>query len=112
MKTRWLVGCAIACAIVGASLGVIAGSDRSRSDHAWSEVSVAADELTRTTQLRDEVARLRDRFDEVRKELDAAQTPAAATAARAALFQLRVDMVAVEDEIAVLASRRAAAHDF
>ncbi len=94
------------CALVGASLGVIAGSDWDRRQHAWGEVSVAADDLERSTQLKDEVERLRVRFDEVRRELDAASTPDAATAARAALFQLRVDMVAVEDEIAVLSRRR------
>jgi hypothetical protein len=93
------------CLAIAAALGAIAGSDRTGRDHAWGEVSVAADDLARSGELRDEVERLRTRFDEVRGELAAATTPDAATAARAALFQLRVDMVTVEDEIAVLARR-------
>ena len=92
------------CVVIGAALGVIAGSDHNKP--AWNAVSVAADDLARSGELRDQVEALRTRFDEVRHDLDAAQTPAAATAARVALFQLRVDMVGLEDEIAVLARRR------
>lgn len=93
------------CAVVGASLGLIAGEDH----HA---ATAARSALTRSSALRDEAEHLRVRFDAVRREIDAAQTEAAAAAARAKLFQLRVDMVAVEDELAVLTRRRPAARDF
>ena len=99
------------CVVIGASLGAIAGSGVADRKHAWGKVSAAADELTRSEQLRGEVDQLRTRFVDVKRDLDAAQTPAAATAARAKLFQLRVDMVAIEDELSVLARRRPAAHD-
>lgn len=88
----------VICAIVGATLGMIAGDRR--------QVSRAVDELSDSSQLRDQVEGLRTRFADLQHDLDAARTPAAATAAREKLFQLRVDMVAVEDEIAVLARRR------
>ena len=100
------------CVVISASLGVIVGTDRGRTDTAWSAVSDDADELSRTSQLRDEVDRLRARFTDVKRDLDVASTPAAATAAREKLFQLRVDMVAVQDEIAVLAGRRPVAREF
>lgn len=98
--------------LIAASLGVIAGSDHARREREWGRVAAAADELSRSEQLRAEVERLRARLSAVKHDLDTAATPAAATAARAELFQLRVDMVAVEDEIAVLARRRAAARDW
>jgi len=98
----------VVCALLGAGLGVIAGSDHAQRDHAR---SAAADELSRSEQLRTEVDQLRSRFADVKRDLDAASTPAAATAARAKLFQLRVDMVAIEDELAVLVRRRAAARE-
>jgi hypothetical protein len=100
------------CALIGAGLGLIVGTDVTRREDAWKGVSAASDELDRSSQLRSEVDRLRVRFADVKSELDAAQTQAAATAARVKLFQLRVDMVAVEDEIAVLTRRRPDAHDF
>jgi len=100
------------CVVISASLGVIVGSDRDHVDNAWSKVSDDADELSRSAELRDEVDRLRVRFRDVKRDLDEASTPAAATAAREKLFQLRVDMVAVQDEIAVLARRKPVARDF
>jgi hypothetical protein len=90
------------CALIGASLGLIVGTDVTRREDAWKGVSAASDELDRSSQLRGEVDRLRLRFADVKRELDGAQTRAAATAAQTKLFQLRVDMVAVEDEIAIL----------
>lgn len=87
----------VLCAIAGASLGALAGSGK---------VARATGELARSEQLRDEVDHLRTRFADVQRDLAVAQTPAAATAARAKLFQLRVDLVAIEDELAVLAGRR------
>ena len=90
-----------ACVVLGAALGTLAGS---RVD----APAPSADDV-RATKLRDEVGSLRDRFADVKRDLDAATTHDAATAARARLFQLRVDMVALEDEIVVLARRRAAA---
>jgi hypothetical protein len=92
------------CAVIGASLGAIAGTDR--RDPAWEGVSAATDELSRSVVLRGEVDRLRMRFDSVRRELAAADTAAAATVVREKLFQLRVDMVPLEDELAVFARRR------
>jgi hypothetical protein len=100
------------CVVIAASIGAIAGSDHARRAHLWSEVTAAHGELSRSEQLADEVAQLRERFLAVKRDLDAASTPAAATAAREKLFQLRVDMVSVEDELAVLAGRRPAADDF
>lgn len=100
------------CAVAGAILGTIAGSDHAGREHARGEVAAAAEELSRSQQLHVEIDRLRARLDDVQRDLDAARTPAAATAAREKLFQLRVDMVAVEDAIAVLARRGAVARDF
>lgn len=94
------------CALIGASLGLVVGADVAGREHAWKGVSAASEDLSRSGALRGEVERLRTRFADVQRELDGAQTHAAATAAKAKLFQLRVDMVAVEDEIAVLARRR------
>lgn len=92
-----------ACVLLGASLGTLVGTRAS---------SPVDDNLvTRTARLRDEVEHVRARFGELERELVAAQTPAAATAARAKLFQLRVDMVALEDELAVLARRSPAARE-
>lgn len=93
------------CALVGAGLGLIVGTDVTRRENAWGGVSAASHELDRSARLRGEVDRLRVRFADVRRELDGAQNEAATAAARAKLFQLRVDMVAVEDEIAVLTRR-------
>ena len=90
----------VICAVVGASLVMLAGDRRDR------QVAVAVEEIARSGQLRDQVEGLRTRFTDLQHDLDAARTPAAATAAQEKLFQLRVDMVAVEDEIAVLARRR------
>ena len=86
----------LACVVVGASLGAIAGHTE----------APPAEDHSRSAELRAQVDGLRARFDEVKRDLDAATTPAAATAAQEKLFQLRVDMVAVEDELAVLAGRR------
>jgi hypothetical protein len=88
----------VACVLVGAVLGAIAGHRK--------PVPVRDDVAMRSAQLRDEVELLRTRFAAVKRDLDTVTTPAAATAAREKLFQLRVDMVAVEDELAVLAGRR------
>jgi hypothetical protein len=88
----------LACVVIGASLGGIAGQHEAPR--------IAGEASTRSAELRVEVDDLRARFTEVKRELDAASTPAAATAAREKLFQLRVDMVAVADELAVLAGRR------
>ena len=96
----------VLCLAIGAALGAIAGSDRTRSDRAWGEVSNAADDLQRSSELRDQVEHLRTRFEAVQRDLAAASTPDAATAARVELFQLRVDMVAVQDEIQSLSRRR------
>jgi hypothetical protein len=98
--------------VIAASIGVIAGSDHTRRQRAWGDVTAAHGELSRSEQLRADVDDLRARFVDVRRDLDAAQTPAAATAARAKLFQLRVDMVAIEDELAVLAGHRPVAREF
>jgi hypothetical protein len=98
--------------LIAASVGVIAGSDPRGHDRAWGKAAEASGEMCRSTKLREEAARLQSRLVIVKREIDTAQTPAAATAARAALFQLRVDMVALEDELAVLASRRRVADDF
>lgn len=98
--------------VIAASLGMIVGSDHARRTQAWREVTAAHEELSRSGHLRDEVDRLRVRFADVKRDLDAASTPAAATAARAKLFQLRVDMVDVEDELGVLANGRTAARQF
>ena len=95
--------------VIAACAGMIAGIDRTQARR---ELATAREALSRSEHLRDEVDRLRVRFADVKRDLDAASTPAAATAARAALFQLRVDMVAVEDEIDVLARRSPAARDF
>ena len=102
MKKRVLV----VCVLLGAALGAIAGSGAS------SERTAAHDDVTRSAELRASVARMQTRFADVKRDLDAASTYAAATAARAKLFQLRVDMVALEDEIAVLARRRGVAREF
>lgn len=91
----------VACVVLGAVLGAIAG--HSESPRVPDEVAV------RSQRLRDQVETLRTRFAAVKRDLGAITTPAAATAAREKLFQLRVDMVAVEDELAVLAGRRAVA---
>ena len=98
--------CFVLAVVIAASIGAIAGSDYTRRQDAWSDVTAAHGELSRSDELRANVDELRARFREVKRELAAAQTPAAATAAQAKLFQLRVDMVAVEDELAVLARRR------
>jgi hypothetical protein len=98
--------------VIAASIGAIAGSDYARRQHAWGDVTTAHGELSRSEQLRADVDHLRARFVDVRRDLDAAQTPAAATAARAKLFQLRVDMVAIEDELAVLVGHRPVAREF
>ncbi len=97
--------------VIAASIGAIAGGDYARRQHAWSDVT-AHGELSRSDELRADVDQLRARFVDVKRDLDAAQTPAAATAARARLFQLRVDMVAIEDELAVLAGHRPVAREF
>lgn len=98
----------VLCVVIGASLGTLVGSvDRERG-----RASAATDDITRSAELRGEVDRLREQFAGIQRDFEAAQTPAAATAAQEKLFQLRVDMVAVEDEIAVLARRRAAADNF
>jgi hypothetical protein len=89
----------LACIVIGASLGGIAG--QREAPH------VAEAPTTRSAELRAEVEDLRVRFIDVKREVDAASTPAAATAAREKLFQLRVDMVVIADELAVLAGRRA-----
>ena len=102
MRKRALAG----CIVLGALLGAIAGSSPRDA------LSTANDDVTRSAELRDEVARMQTRFADVKRDLDAASTHAAATAARAKLFQLRVDMVALEDEIAVLARRRGVAREF
>jgi hypothetical protein len=88
----------VACVLVGAVLGAIAGHRKAPP--------VQDDVAMRSAQLRDEVELLRTRFAAVKRDLDTVTTPAAATAAREKLFQLRVDMVALEDELAVLAGRR------
>jgi hypothetical protein len=88
----------VACVLVGAVLGAIAGHRKAPA--------VRDDVALRSAQLRDEVELLRTRFAAVKRDLDTVTTPTAATAAREKLFQLRVDMVAVEDELAVLAGRR------
>jgi hypothetical protein len=88
----------VACVLVGAVLGAIAGHRKPPAVH--------DDVAMRSAELRDEVELLRTRFAAVKRDLDTVTTPAAATAAREKLFQLRVDMVAVEDELAVLAGRR------
>ena len=93
-----------ACVVLGAALGAIIGA----RDVPTVDDGVA----TRAARLRDEVQRIRVRFADLKRELDRASTPAAATAARAKLFQLRVDMVDLEDELAVLARRRPAAREF
>src|SRR5512139_1340577 len=91
--------------LAGASIGVIAG-------HVGEPpASAAAEDLSRSHRLLGEVELLRARFADVQRDLAAAQTPAAATAAGEKLFQLRVDMVALEDELAVLARRSPAAGD-
>lgn len=100
------------CVVIGASLGTIVGSTNGESERARGRASAATDDITRSAQLRGEVDRLREQFASIQRDFEAAQTPAAATAAQEKLFQLRVDMVAVEDEIAVLARRRAAADNF
>ena len=92
--------------VIAASIGAIAGSDYARRQDAWKDVTAAHGELSRSDQLRANVEQLRARFRDVKRDLDAAQTPAAATAAQAKLLELRVDMVAVEDELAVLARGR------
>jgi hypothetical protein len=94
-----------ACVVLGAVLGAIAGHREAPA--------VRDDQAARSRELRDEVETLRTRFAVVKRELDtmseAGARPAAATAAREKLFQLRVDLIAVEDELAVLAGRRAVA---
>jgi len=100
------------CVVVGASLGTIVGSDNGERERARGRASAATDDITRSAELRGEVDRLRAQFDDIQRDFEAAQTPAAATAAQEKLFQLRVDMVTVEDEIAVLARRRADAANF
>ena len=97
------------CVVLGASLGSIVGSTNGEPAR---RASAATDELTRSTMLRGEVDRLRARLVEVERDFAAAQTLAAATAAQEKLFQLRVDMVAVEDELAVLAKSQGAAGNF
>ena len=94
--------------VIAASIGAIAGSDYARRQDAWRGVTAAHGELSRSEKLRADVDVLRARFVDVKRELDAAHTPAAATAAQEKLFQLRVDMVAIEDELAVLARGRIA----
>ena len=91
----------VVCVVLGAVLGAVAGHREAPQ--------VTDDAAQRSARLRDEVERLRSRFAAVKRDLDTVTTPAAATAAREKLFQLRVDMVAVEDELAVLAGRRAVA---
>ena len=98
------------CVVFGASLGTIAGT--TSDEGARGRASAATDELSRSNVLRGEVDRLRARFVEVERDFAAAQTSAAATAAQEKLFQLRVDMVAVEDELAVLAKSQGAAGNF
>lgn len=99
---RELVFCA--CVLLGAALGVIVGSDADRGDHA-----VATDELA---GLRMRLSHLTTELEHVKRDLAAASTPAAATAVKTKLFELRVDIVAVEDELAVLARRSPVAGDF
>ncbi len=109
VKVAVVLGLAV---VIAASIGVIAGSDYARRQTTLRDVTAAHAELSRSDKLRADVDQLRTRFIEVKRDLDAAQTPEGATAAKAKLFQLRVDMVTVEDELAVLAGRRAAARDF
>jgi hypothetical protein len=84
------------CILIGAVLGTLAGSERTRREPA---------ELARVAQLRGEIDSLRTRFVDLQRELGTVATPAAATAARERLFQLRVDMAVLGDEIAELSRR-------
>lgn len=102
----------VLCVVIGASLGTLVGTVDRDSDRERGRASAATDDIARSAELRGEVDRLREQFAGIQRDFEAAQTPAAATAAQEKLFQLRVDMVAVEDEIAVLARRRAAADNF
>jgi hypothetical protein len=111
---------ALAVAVVaGASLGVIVGSGPERRARAWHEVGLAADAYTESARVFAEVERLRGelaeydrRFLVVMRELATGCATARcpdATAARAELFQIRVDMVAIEDQLAALVRRTAVA---